>query len=318
MASKLIKKMSNDINLSQSDIQKIILSAPYRYKVYPIRKKKPGEFRIIAQPAREVKLLQYWLMANSLNNLPVHSAAAAYIPKRNILNNAEKHSKNQFILKMDFTNFFPSIKPNDFRVYLERQNRKLFEREDLDHVIRILFWKPKKAKEFQLSIGAPSSPHISNLVMYDFDEEAEKLCNANDIVYTRYADDLTFSTNEPYRLRHIHGSVKEVCRKIDHPKLFINTEKTFFSSKRNRRRITGLIISNDERVSLGRERKRLIRAKIHKFVLGKLDKEEIEKLRGLLAFSNDVEPEFIKRMKAKYSEETITTILKMPWLKGKD
>ena len=64
--SLLVDKLSSDILASTNDLIYLIRSAPYRYKVYEIAKRKKGQKRTIAQPARELKRLQYWVMENVL------------------------------------------------------------------------------------------------------------------------------------------------------------------------------------------------------------------------------------------------------------
>ena len=308
---KLLDAISKQFYLDKDEVKGLIRSAPFRYKVFPIPKRKPGEYRIIAQPAREVKVLQRWLIKSIFfKNMHYHSAAAAYIPKRNIRDNAAIHVKNSFLLKMDFKDFFPSIKPKDFRAYLESINYQHFSEEDIDYAINILFWRPKGKKALQLSIGAPSSPLISNLVMLHFDQKVDKMCKENDVRYTRYADDLTFSTNEANVLNGIYKNVQTICRKIKNPLLAINYDKTVFASKKHRRRVTGLILSNDKKVSLGRDKKRNISAMIHHFTQNKLDINTIMHLRGLLAFAMDIEPDFVARMKNKYGAKIIDNISK--------
>ena len=74
------------------------------------------------------------------------------------------------------------------------------------------------------------------------------------------------------------------------------------------RKLTGLILSNQGKVSLGRDRKRLIRAMVHRFVLGKSTPNELDKLRGLIAFSHDVEPDFVNRLRQKFGSHQIDQI----------
>ena len=64
--------------LPQDELLRLIRSAPHRYKVFKIPKRKEGEFRTIAQPAKEVKALQYWVMQHVLSQFDVHPAATAY------------------------------------------------------------------------------------------------------------------------------------------------------------------------------------------------------------------------------------------------
>ena len=76
--SKLLEMLSNDLALPLNDLAYLARSAPYRYKVYQIEKRTPGKKRTIAQPAREVKPLQYWVMSHVLSAFPIHPAATAY------------------------------------------------------------------------------------------------------------------------------------------------------------------------------------------------------------------------------------------------
>jgi hypothetical protein len=97
-------------------------------------------------------------------------------------------------LNLDFKDFFPSLNAGDFRGFLRRQKTAL-EPGDADALERILFWKPKGSNLLCLSIRAPSFPLLSNLLLADFDSQVTKICAANDVAYTRYADDLSFSAD---------------------------------------------------------------------------------------------------------------------------
>src|SRR5664280_952207 len=94
--------LTEAVPLSQEKRLKLIRSSPMRYKVYSIPKRTPGQFRTIAQPAREVKALQHWVMSNFLAQFPVDPAAMAYRLGRNIADNARPHVRSRFLLKLDF------------------------------------------------------------------------------------------------------------------------------------------------------------------------------------------------------------------------
>ena len=172
----------------------------------------------------------------------------------------------------------------------------------------MLFWRPKNSFSLELSIGAPSSPILSNIIMYEFDTLVHGLCLGNEVTYTRYADDLTFSSEKKGILFGIHNEIKEIVDKLSSPNLTLNSEKTIFSSKKHRRRVTGLILTNENRISIGRDKKRLIRSYVHKFALGNLCDEKSKLLKGLIGFVLDVEAEFIKRIEKKYGEDIIERI----------
>jgi hypothetical protein len=89
----------------------------------------------------------------------------------------------------------------------------------------------------------------------------------------------------------------------------INESKTVFSSMSHNRHVTGVTITNEGELSIGRERKRYISSLIHRFSLNQLPDEDKRYLQGLFAFSCDIEPIFKQRMIKKYSLETINKII---------
>ncbi len=312
MASRLLSKMSEDLLLHKERLDYLIRSAPHRYKVYQVPKRSKSGMRTIAQPAKEVKRLQYWVINKVFSKLAIHQSAIGYVTGKNIRNNSEPHANNPYLLKLDFKDFFPSIKGKDFLNYAKDKNIMLDEVQldeyDLQRLMRILFWFPKGRVGLQLSIGAPSSPYLSNVIMYDFDSDITEFCLQNGVSYTRYADDMTFSMQERTLRGTVLQRVLEVIEYLPFPKLEINNRKTIFGSKAHRRMVTGLILSNDGVVSLGRERKRRIRAQIHHFTNGKVSDHERNKLRGMLAFARNIEPDFVRRMELKYDSEIMNSI----------
>jgi RNA-directed DNA polymerase len=98
----LIHELITHVGLGGKDIVRIIESAPARYKVYNIPKRKGGQ-RTIAQPSRELKLIQRFIVDAKLD---VHKAAMAYVKRRNIMANATaSHQQMRAILKLDFADF---------------------------------------------------------------------------------------------------------------------------------------------------------------------------------------------------------------------
>lgn len=290
--------------LPRDELMGLIRSAPHRYKVYTIEKRTKGQFRTIAQPAREVKRLQYWVLENVLSQFEIHPAATGYRQGLSIADNAKPHTRGKFLLKLDFKDFFPSLKAHDLRVFLKRSKTQLVD-ADIDALCRILFWRPKGTRELRLSIGAPTSPMLSNILMIDFDRRVSASCEDHKVAYTRYADDLTFSAEDSDQLRVAEKTVLEFCRRSKSPALTVNHEKTVRVSKRDARRVTGLVLTNDQKVSLGHDEKRRIRAWVHHFVTNRLDEKEVLRLKGMLAYINSVEPQFIQRLCHKYGAETI-------------
>jgi RNA-directed DNA polymerase len=104
--------------------------------------------------------------------------------------------------------------------------------------------------------------------------------------------------------------LENILPKYSLGKIRINHEKTVFSSKGHNRHVTGITLTNDNKLSIGRERKRKISAMIHHFINGKLPADEYNKLIGLLAFAKNIEPSFYKSMVIKYGSDNIHKLQK--------
>ncbi len=303
---KLVERMLSELPFSLDEIRSLVATAQFRYKVYPIPKRQPGQFRLIAQPTPEVKLLQRWLISAVFSVLPIHRAAKAYRDKTSIADHATVHAGNRFLLKMDFKDFFHSIVASDVeRLLLEKGKYSL---EEASLIAQIVCWRNKRQGTLCLSIGAPSSPILSNILMYEFDKRISTICRAKKVKYTRYADDLAFSTSRKNVLADLEADVESVCRQINFPQLTINRDKTVSTSKKFRRVLAGLVLTTAGEVSLGREKKRALRAEVHRYTNGTLAPEAIGALRGRLAFAWSVEPDYVRSLLRKYGNETFAKL----------
>lgn len=293
----LIDILAKRLPLSRNELLLLILTAPNRYKVHTIEKRHNRGKRIIAQPTAEIKLIQKITQRYLSEKLPIHDCAKAYRRNTSIKDHATPHASNNFLLKIDFKDFFASIKSKDFSTHLEKLIK--IDQESAEIFARIFFWRPKGSNNMILATGAPSSPWLSNTILIDFDTRVADYCRSVGVVYTRYADDLAFSTNNANVLGEILLKVRSICTEIDYPKLIINEEKTVFTSKKHNRTLVGLVLSNDGAVSIGRDRKREIRALAKNYDKGQIQAEQISHLRGLLSFTTSIDKSFnasIERM----------------------
>lgn len=288
----VIETILHEFPLGLQEVERLIRTAPSRYKVHEIEKRNGRGKRIIAQPTAEIKLLQRYLLERYISNLPVSDAAKAYRLNHSILDHAEPHATHQYLLKLDFKDFFPSIRAVDFIKHLRKYST--LSREDAKTLSRVFFWRPKGQRDLILSIGAPSSPAISNTVLFDFDSALIEYCAKSEITYTRYADDLALSTNQPNILSDALKYVVTLCHSLKSPRLTLNDDKTVFTSKKHHRQLTGLVLSNTGTASIGREKKRTIRAMAHHYKQGILSPEDQAKLRGWLAFMMSIDREFVR------------------------
>lgn len=302
----LIRSCALATGLTTNEVVRVAGIGPKRYKVYQIPKRSGGQ-RTICHPSRELKALQYVFLREILADLPVHESATAYKTGSSIKQNVSRHLSSRIILKFDFENFFPSIKVADWVAYAKVQFPD-WTHQDIVFSTYVMFWGAGGYQPVCLSIGAPTSPLLSNALMYQFDEIISRYASRLELTYTRYADDITISTNGHLDKDEAIGEVLSAIDLIEYPRLKLNSSKTRLASKATSRRVTGLVIANDGSLSLGRDRKRLISAMIHHAIIGKSDPATILHLAGLLSFASDVEPTFIIALGQKYGEERIALL----------
>lgn len=292
---------------SKMEFYKFFGEAPKKYKRYEIPKRTSGT-RTIAQPIRELKDYQRALVKIFQDHFLIHDSSTAYVKGKDIKRNAEIHSQNIYFLKMDFTDFFNSITPKIFWKACEKAEIE-FDWLEKDIIEKTIFWKPSKySNKLVLSVGAPSSPFVSNFIMYSFDDEIASYCKKKDITYTRYADDMNFSTNISNSLFILPELIRELLFKLYGNTIKINHLKTVFSSKKHNRHVTGITITNNDKLSIGRAKKRYIKHLVHNFIEEKISIEDLSYLKGYLGFIKYVEPKFLTALEQKYTQTVIQKI----------
>jgi RNA-directed DNA polymerase len=289
--------MATQLALTPPFLLKLAASASHRYKEYKIPKKTGGE-RTIHHPAREIKLLQYWLLRNLVVNLPVHPLATAYRKESSIRENAALHVANNYILRVDFNDFFHSLKGSDVVSVLAANRQRLADEVLTDLDIRLT--RQIVCRLDCLTIGAPTSPVLSNAIMFEFDVRWSEMARTEDVTYSRYADDLYFSTNRPNVLESVLERLRESLRAQRAPTLTINDRKTSFSSRKRRRLAAGLVLTSDRKISIGRKKKRRLKALVNNLKRRQLPMEQMAHLRGWIAYLGSVEPAFVTALEKKY------------------
>lgn len=217
------------------------------YRAFSI-KKKNGKFREISAPRVFLKTVQRYILDCILSPIEVHASATGFRRNMSIQVGAGRHVGHRFVWNIDLKDFFPSIR--------KAAVRRLFT--------EIGF--PDKSAYFlaglcclhdRLPQGAPTSPVISNLVFYELDERIFKEAKKVSITYTRYADDLSFSSGKPIP-ESFRSAISAVIKSSG---FTIHPDKSRLMGPRCRREITGLTVN--EKVSVPRETRRKLRARFH-------------------------------------------------------
>jgi RNA-directed DNA polymerase len=311
----LIQGIMQFTGLTSAEVNSIADKAQTTYKRYLIPKKAGGK-RVIFHPSRETKLLQYSCIELMFDSFVPSQSAFGYIrgKKSPLRMNALAHAQNPFLLRLDFKDFFPSIRPGDLFKFLQVGaliNDIKVSAEDHRFLEKVFFLQNDDGS-LGLPIGAPSSPWVSNLIMQDLDIKLTDLANKKDFIYTRYADDLIFSTSTKLAAKKLLPNIKKILAKTTHPSLALNDEKTCYMSRNCRRAVTGLIITPEGNVTIGRKKKRLVRSLLHQMRDNTISDKDRSFLQGYLAFMHDVEPDYFNNLSLKYSAKLLADALKQP------
>lgn len=217
------------------------------YKVYKI-KKHNGKYRTIYEPKELLKYIQTQILINILNNRSISKYAKAYHKGISLKDNALPHINKEIILKLDIKDFFDNIS------FIDIYN-SCFPIVYFPKSVGMLLTRLCTYDE-HLTQGSPTSAYISNLVMKNFDEELGSWCEENNISYTRYSDDMTFSGN--FIPKDVIIKVRKMLSQLG---LELNTQKIHVIHKNSCQSVTGLTVN--EKVQTSNKYRREIRKEIY-------------------------------------------------------
>lgn len=254
----------------------IVATADEMYCVYPLIKGKKK--RWIEAPRAELKQLQRRLLDSVLYRLVIDESAHGFVPGRSIVTNARRHCGRAWVVTMDIRDFFPSIGAKR----VDRQLARLpLTGADRENLVRLV------TRNGRLPQGAPTSPHLANLVSRRLDLRLKRLAHVTGWNYSRYADDLAFSgEGEPKKLIPIVEQI--VIDEGFQPA----RQKTHVMSRHQRQVVTGLVVN--DKLALPRPKRRLLRAMLHRLRStnrNSVSLPEVQIIHGHLALAALVDPE---------------------------
>lgn len=210
--------------------------------------KKNGKERQLSVPYTSLKRMQKEILFRILKEIPISEYATAYKKGARLSDNAAPHVNRKYILKMDITDFFGSI--NFIKVYTSVFNTTRFPRQIGAMLTTLCCFREA------LPQGAPTSPAISNIVMKNFDDYIGNWCKERGVAYTRYCDDMTFSSDKP-----LYGVYRKVKYTLEKMGFEVNKEKTCLVTSSGRQTVTGLTVN--EKVSVPKPVRRELRQEVY-------------------------------------------------------
>ena len=232
-----------------------------RYSHFSIPKKSGGQ-RSISAPSRGLAHILYYVNVMLKAVYQPSDYAMGFAEGRNVVDNASRHIGQNYVFNTDLENFFPSIEQP--RVWKRFQLPPFNFNQQIASVLAGLCCIKEKKENgefiYVLPQGAPTSPLITNAICDSLDRKLSGLARRFGLHYSRYADDITFSSM--HNVYHENGEfISELKRIIESQGFHINNKKTRLQKFGQRQEVTGLTVSN--RVNTSREYVAEIRNLLH-------------------------------------------------------
>lgn len=268
------QELANVIGVEEEQISRMISDTSVLYSRFFIWKdKEKTKKRWIEAPNKELKDIQKKILNNIIYKFHATKFAHGFIHNRSIVSCAKEHTGKKFVLKLDIKNFFPSITR-------EMVYGAMYDDINAENIKYIVPAIEMCLLDGRLPQGAPTSPAISNIVCRNLDlllSGAIK-CLGFEILYTRYADDLIFSSNDD-KIYRIIPIIKKLVTKFG---FIVNEKKVKVLKSHQRQTVTGLVVNCPGKTSVRRRTRMNLRAYMHQIIIGKkpIENVNINKLRG--------------------------------------
>lgn len=281
--------------------------------------KRSGGTRAISAPRPYLKAAQHAILHNLLIHIPVHQNAAAFLPRKHIGDNAAQHAHTEaggpnVVLRVDLKDFFPSITFNRIAGVFA----SLGYNQGISTLLALICTESPRVEatfdgqkshvalgERFVPQGAPTSPALTNLLCRRLDARLSGMAAHFGFVYTRYADDLVFSSsqNEAQVILLQRG----VLKVLDSEGFIVNPDKIAVMRRGARQSVTGLVVNGTQGARISRRDLKRFRAVLHdieqngaEVVSDKMGKSALSYARGYLAFVHMVSPDVAAKLRAKH------------------
>lgn len=252
--------------------------------------RRSGGTRLLSAPHSKLKATQRRILDELLVKVPLEPEAHGFVKGRSTVTNAAPHLGQGVVLNVDLKDFFPTV--------TFRRVRGLFQAIGYSPAVATILGllctdSPRRLVEFdgqklwvavgerRLPQGAPTSPAIANLISRRLDRRLKGRLAKRGWVYTRYADDLSFSRKDFTRaeLGFVHASIRHV---VEDEGFALNPKKGRAQGKGARQEVTGVVVNT--KLNVGRDELRRIRAQLHQAKKKGLSADDRRVLEGKIAY----------------------------------
>lgn len=287
------------LGYTKADLEAIVLNKPRFYITYNILKRS-GKKRRIDAPQDPLKQVQADILHKVLYQFKAHPIAHGFVKDKSPVSNAMAHVDKKFVLTVDIKNFFNSITTetvgNILNWLFARQQKFTYDPEDPILCAELLCYRGG------LPQGSPASPVMSNLVCMGLDKVLTDVAVKFDAAITRYADDITMSSNT----NDLKQAPVVLYGWIRNYKLVPNFKKTRIKKYFQRQQVTGIIVN--KQLGAKKEMWRNLRARLHNLKRDNksITTEEAQQIRGYIEWIKSLNPTRGSQLLTQFSLINVT------------
>jgi len=275
---------------------------PYSISDYIVHRipKRSGGIRVLHEPKPELKALQKrvlrWLQARGLGG---GKRSHAFERGKSISTHARLHVGRKIVVRLDLKDFFGSTTNTMVQLALMKEGVGTEQAKEIVEICSL---------DDVLPQGGPCSPLLANVAAKQMDLRLASLAESRKAVYSRYADDITFSSDDA----DLNSLIPAVDAIVSDCGYRLNRKKTLVMRSGHRQLVTGLVVNRE--LNAPRELRRNLRAQIHGLKCALLNGAEFdsisfERAKGMAAFIHSVNPDGADGL--RHSIKEIESLLSM-------
>lgn len=249
--------------------------------------------------------------------LPVMEGSVfSYRKGVNVLDAVKIHADSKFFFKTDISDFFNSIDKDEI-IKVITKNKSLIPFCDVDvYIDRII---DLVTIDGVIPLGFSTSPAISNAVLYSFDALFSEHSSNNELIYSRYSDDIIVSSKDNKCISGVDVFISKILEENFDGKFKLNKKKSIYTHKGNKVKILGMVITPNGYISVDSKIKEDIEISIYFYIKNKSKfieringniSDGVNKISGYLNYINTIDPNYINKLRKKYGATVIDMFIK--------
>ena len=289
-----------------------IVSKQFNNNQFYSYKKNNGK---LTKEAKELKDYHKFIENIVIEYMQESDSVYSYSKEKSIFDCINLHKNSKIYFKTDIKNFFQSI-------ILELIRKMIIENipniqitdigKYIESILKLVTYSDV------LPVGFTTSPKLSNKILFEFDIKIKEYCNQSNIIYSRYSDDLIFSSNYYTNLKDLKNIIEQILKSNYDNRFSLNDKKTKLLNKSKRILLLGMIITPNGHITVEKSLKKKIKQLLY---LYKSNKEKYErflnenfsgseaKAYGKLNYIYEIDKDYIVYLRKKYGNYIIDEFL---------